>query len=154
MLFRSNKTLEIKEKVKNYLIKNPIASTLEVAKNLGYDKDFIYKLKEKIHHEASIKIYSHTLKSSLAELEDLTSEVSRILWNIVENKNSKNRDVILSCKTIFEFRSLILDHRIKYNLFAEEKSNDKEKINVPELAKIVREIEERCERKYKEAVLK
>ncbi|OHB23137.1 MAG: hypothetical protein A2939_01940 [Parcubacteria group bacterium RIFCSPLOWO2_01_FULL_48_18] len=135
MRLSKEKTKEITEAVRREIVKNPDVTIFEVQHNLNlhyehiFDKNFIGKLKNKIHGERSYRYNQITVQYELAKFEDTIQELCNPLWAILENPNASNRDVISATREIRSAKSMLLEAMFDSGIFERQlgrvKNNDK-----------------------------
>lgn len=80
--------LEIKEKVRRYLVRFPKASGENIANTLGHDANFIRELKDEIHKEAAERINQQVLNEEIGKLEEEIQEVAQECWQIISEEDT------------------------------------------------------------------
>lgn len=85
MKLLKEKIEEIKKQIRRCLVEDSRASSQEIADELGYDRKFIWKLKKKIHEERAKRLDHYTVNKVLAEFQDEDYELSKILWDIIND---------------------------------------------------------------------
>src|SRR3989338_5464410 len=123
MRLSKEKIKEITEMVRGELVKDPDVTIFEIQRNLNlryehiFDKNFIGKLKNKIHKERSYRYNRITVQYELAKFEDTIQELCNPLWTILENPNASNRDVISATREIRSAKSVLLETMFNSGIF-------------------------------------
>lgn len=91
--------------IRRLMVMNPsisilgIQSSLENSKhNLRLDKDYINKLKNKIHKERETRYNNYTVKKVLAKYQDELEELKLRLWSITNDKDSTKQEKIMAIR--------------------------------------------------------
>ena len=123
MKFSKAKTQEIQEQARIEMVRNPNISILELQGILrdtygrNYDKNYLCKIKRKIHSERAFRYNSIDLPRVLAELEDVIKILSRLLWEIIENQSSSNRDKISAIRELRTSKVMLLEAMFNAGIF-------------------------------------
>lgn len=146
MRLSKERTREIIENVRREMVKNPNVTIFELQDNLGkqynhiFDKNFLGKLKNKIHRERANRV-SKTLNYELACLEDTINEIVKILWEIIDNPDTPNREVISAIRQLRSAKSMLLEAMFNAGIFerqlgavkAEKKLSPEEEAEIDKL---------------------
>lgn len=122
MRLSKEKTREIVENVRREMVKNPHITIFELQDilcekyNHIFDKNFLGKLKNKIHRERANRV-NKTLNYELACLEDTINEIAKILWKIIDNPDTSNRDVISAIRELRSAKSMLLEAMFNAGIF-------------------------------------
>ena len=141
MKFADEKIYELKEKVRFEMVKNPHISILELQAILShdyghrFDKNFIGKLKRKVHRERALRFNSASLNEELAKLEDLIQEARKPLMDIIfdDEHKYKPREIINAIRTVIWADNMLLESMLNAGVFEKtNKSQKKERPLTPE----------------------
>lgn len=138
MRFAKEKTQELKEKIRFEMVKNPNVSILELQVILrdtyshNFDKNFIGKLKRKVHRERTVRYDFASLNEEIAKLEDLIRYGRKQLINAVFNKESKLREITNAFKTIAWGEFTLLDAKLNAGVFSRPQQSVKAEPISPE----------------------
>lgn len=150
MKYSEDKIAEIKERIRLELVKSPAISIVEIqsilSDNCGhiFDKNFIGKLKRKIHQERAYRYNSIDLHRVLAELEDAIKVLSRLLWKIIEDPESSNRDKISAIREIRSAKTMLLESLFNAGIFERKMGEMKLKTDLtPEQGQLLEEAVEK-----------
>lgn len=125
MRFSKEKIKELKEKVRFEMVRNPNVSILELQDILSqdyghrFDKDFIGKIKQKIHRERALRYNSVSLKEELAIFEETIMYEKRILGDIIfdEEGKYKPKEIISACREFARCSSLLFEAKMNAGIF-------------------------------------
>lgn len=115
MRLSENKTKELIEAVRREIVKNPNTTIQEIQQNLSvhyghvFDKNFIGKLKNKIHKERFQRYDRVVVQYEIAKFEDTIEELCNLLWKIVDDKESTQREIINAIREIRSAKSNLLE---------------------------------------------
>ena len=115
MRLSENKTKELIEAVRREIVKNPNATIMEIQQNLGihyghiFDKNFIGKLKNKIHKERFQRYNRIVVQYEIAKFEDTVEELCKQLWKIIDSEKSTPRERINAMREVRSAKSALLE---------------------------------------------
>lgn len=108
--------------IRREMVKNPDITIFELQDILNqhyqhtFDKNFVGKLKNKIHRERANRL-NKTIGYELACLEDTINEITAILWEIIVNPNTPNREKISAMRELRTARVMLLDAMFNSGIF-------------------------------------
>ncbi len=123
MRLSKEKTKELIEAIRGEIIKKPDATIFDIQQNLNlkyghiYDKNFLGKLKNKIHKERSHRYNQITVRYEIAKLEDTVEELCRELWVIIDDEKSTSREKINAIREIRSSKSMLLETLFNSGIF-------------------------------------
>lgn len=123
MRLSQEKNKEILESVRREMVVNPSVTIFELQDVLNqhyhhaFDKNFIGKLKNKIHRERAYRVNKRTVNYELALLEDTINETSKILWEIVNNPETSSREKISAIRELRSAKSAFLEAMLNAGVF-------------------------------------
>ncbi|OGN03278.1 MAG: hypothetical protein A2655_00410 [Candidatus Yanofskybacteria bacterium RIFCSPHIGHO2_01_FULL_43_42] len=131
MRFSKEKTHELKEKVRFEMVKNPHVSIVDLQQILSdyyghrFDKNYVNKLKNKVHRERVLRLDFASLNEDLAKLEDLCNFARYELVGIVfnEEKKYKPSEIIAAFRTIFWAEVTLFEAKLNAGIFQKAKQN-------------------------------
>jgi len=141
MRFSKDKIHELKEKVRFEMVKNPNISILELQVVLRndyghrFDKNFIGKLKRKVHRERTIRLDFASVSEELAKLEDLYIYGKQELMKVIFNDDGKYKpsEIISAFKTVIWAGFTLFDAKLNAGIFDQTKrKQEREKPLTPE----------------------
>ncbi|HXK40689.1 MAG: hypothetical protein A3F15_01935 [Candidatus Wildermuthbacteria bacterium RIFCSPHIGHO2_12_FULL_40_12] len=141
MRFAKEKIHELKEKVRFEMVKNPHISILELQGILGYnyghkfDKNFIGKLKRKVHRERAMRLNFVSLNEDIAVFEDLIRYGRQFLVDIVFNDDGKYTpmQIIAAFRNVIWAESTLIDMKLNCGTYQQvQHKTEKEKPLTPE----------------------
>ena len=137
MRLSKEKNRELLEVIRKEMVKNPAVTIFDLQEVLNkeyshaFDKNFIGKLKNKIHRERAHRI-NNSIKYELALFEDMVDELCRILWEIVDNPDTNIRDRIYAIREIWSAKNKLLDATLNAGVFEQDVAVKKEAQLTPE----------------------
>ena len=134
MRFSKEKIEELKQLVRIELVKNPSASIYTIQEELEksckhtFDKNFVAKLKRKVHRERA-GLYNKNIYYELAKLEDLIVYSKEVLMKIIfdEEDKYKARDIIKAVRAVMDMEFTLFDAMLNAGIFAKNEERSKEK---------------------------
>ena len=114
MRFGNDKTNELLENVRREMVMNPSITIFEIQDALQekyrrvFDKNFIARLKNKIHRERTGRVHN-TIGYEIAMFEDTCIELKRPLWEIIDDEGSSTHDKISAIRGIRTISNDFLD---------------------------------------------
>ena len=147
MKFSAEKINELKAEIRTELVKKPDLSIMEIQEILchnhghKFDKNFIGKLKGKIHRERAYRYNSVTVFEELAKLEDLVRYGRQELVGVIFNKDDEHRpkEVINAFRTVIWAENMLLEAKLNAGVFDQAKlRQEKEKPLDPEQQDLIR----------------
>jgi len=147
MRFSKDKIEELKEKVRVELVKNPnagiyrIQNALQKAYGHIFDKNFVAKLKRKVHRERA-GAWNQNIYTELGQLENIVICARPILADIVfdEDKNHKPSDRIKAFQAIMNMGFILFDAKRNAGIF-EKRKEPETKLTPDEVAELNKIIE-------------
>lgn len=130
MRLSKEKNKEILGNVRREMVKKPDITIFELQDILNqhyhhtFDKNFIGKLKSKIHKERAHRV-NQTIGYELALLEDVINEVSKILWDIINSPETSNREKISAIRELRSAKSTLLEAMLNSGIFERQFSKPK-----------------------------
>lgn len=100
MKFSKEKIEEVKKQIRRCLVEDSRASNQEIADKLGYDRKFIWRLKEKIYKERAKRFDHYTVNTILANFQDKDYEFCKILWKIINDSETTVKEKILAIREL------------------------------------------------------
>ena len=137
MRLSKEKNRELLEVIRREMVKNPAATIFELQEaldkeyNHAFDKNFIGKLKNKIHRERAYRLHN-SIVYELALFEDTINELCRILWEIFDNPNTNNREKISAIREIWSAKNRFLDAKLNAGIFRQQAEIKKDEELSPE----------------------
>jgi hypothetical protein len=149
MRLSKEKTKELIEAVRREIVRNPNTTIQEIQQNLNihyghiFDKNFVGKLKNKIHRERFCRYNIITVKHEIAKFEDTIEELCNLLWKIIDDEQSTRRERINAIREIRSAKSVLLETMFDSGVFEVNEKIQKadEPLSLEELEKINRAIE-------------
>lgn len=123
MRLSKEKTKELLEAVRGELIKNPSVTIFDIQNSLNvryghiFDKNFLGKLKNKIHKERFQRYNKIVVQYELAKFEDTIEGLCTLLWNIVDDGKSTLREKINAMREIRSAKSALLETMFNSGIF-------------------------------------
>lgn len=129
MRFAKEKIHELKEKVRFEMVKNPHISILELQEILGdyyghrFDKNFIAKLKRKVHRERALRLNFASLNNDVALFEELIRYGRQYLVDIVFNEQGKftPMQIIAAFREIIKAESTLIEMKLNCGIYQQAK---------------------------------
>ena len=131
MRFSHEKIYELKEKVRFEMTKSPHVSIVDLQQILSeyyghrFDKNFVNRLKNKVHRERVLRLNFASLNENLAEMEDLCNfaryELVGIIFN--ESKQYKPSEIIAAFRTVFWAEMTLFEAKLNAGIFEKAKQN-------------------------------
>lgn len=122
MRLGKEKTKEILGNVRREMVRNPDITIFELQDALNqryqhtFDKNFIGKLKNKIHRERANRV-SRTIGYELACLEDTINENAKILWEVIDSPKTSNREKMSAMRELRSAKIMLLDAMFNAGIF-------------------------------------
>lgn len=107
MRYSDEKNKEILTAVRQEMVSHPNASIFDIQEALAqkfkhtFDKDYVNKLKNKVHGERERFGRIH-INESLAEMRDLRDELSARLWETVNSQSASEAGKIKAIQTLWK----------------------------------------------------
>lgn len=114
MRFSKEKSNELLEEVRLEMVMNPSVTIFGLQDALRekhgrlFDKNYIAKLKNKIHRERANRV-NKTIGYEIASYEDTCNELKQPLWEIIDDENSSANDKISAIKAMLAVSNSFLD---------------------------------------------
>lgn len=148
MRLSKEKNKELLEQVRREMVIKPDVTIFELQDILNehyqhaFDKNFIGKLKNKIHRERANRV-NKTIGYELACLEDIINEVSKILWEIIDNSETSNCEKISAMRELRTARVMLLDAMFNAGIFERQlgKVRNSDKLSPEDEAEIKQALE-------------
>jgi len=108
--------------VRQQLVMNPNATIFEIQRameleyNRAFDKNFIARLKNKIHRERAVRVHK-SIEYELSCFEDLCNELCYSLWKIIDDEKTSHRDAIFATKVAFSIKFSLLEAKMNAGVF-------------------------------------
>lgn len=121
-MFSSEKKLELLEAVRRELVRDPSASIYEIQDALNeryehvFDKNFVAKLKNKVHRERARRT-SNSIEFELARLEDTCIALRQRLWEIVDDEATPPHVVVSAMREIRSVSHTLLEAMFNAGVF-------------------------------------
>lgn len=125
MRLSKEKNNELLQSVRLEMVQNSsitifeLQDALETKYGRQFDKNFIAKLKNKIHRERALRI-SKSIGYALATLEDTDNELCRRLWEIVDKEHSSAFETISAIRAIWAISNSLLDTKFNSGIFEQQ----------------------------------
>ena len=125
MRFSHEKIKELKNHIRFEMVKDPHVSIIELQTILGdtyhhtFDKNFIGKLKRKVHRERSVRFDFASLNVALAELEDTMNLGRQHLIDILFDETDKFTPAqkIMAFRAVMWAAFTLLDAKLNSGIF-------------------------------------
>ena len=117
MKLSKEKIEEVKKKIRRCLVEDSRASDQKIADKLGYDRKLIWRLKKKIHEERARRFDRYTIDKVLAEFQDEDYELSKILWEIINNSETSVKEKILAIRELRNGNKELFDKLFDSGMF-------------------------------------
>lgn len=137
MRFSKDKSGELLESVRLEMVMNPSVTIFGLQDALRekyqrvFDKNYIAKLKNKIHRERARRV-SKSIEYEVASLEDTCKELKRPLWLIIEDEYAPVSTKISAIKAIFAISKLLLDVMLSAGIFKHQAGLVKKELHLSE----------------------
>lgn len=148
MRFSKEKIEELKQLVRIELVKNPSASIytiqeeLEKSYNHTFDKNFLAKLKRKVHRERS-NLFNENIYSELGQLQNIVRHARQILMEIIFDDEDKHKpsDKIRAFQVVLDAEITLFYAKLNAGIFEKQKKKEKkltakERVELDELLEI------------------
>lgn len=113
----SNETIEkIKLEIRRLMVREPGVSARRIAKVLGYDKNYIAKLKRKIDRENKMDIERALVEDDIAELQNMYRAMAIDLYQIITG-SGKEMDKINAFKGLFDAKIKLIGQKMDAGIF-------------------------------------
>ena len=134
MRFSKEKINELKAEIRIELVKSPDLSIMEIQEILcdnhshKFDKNFVGKLKGKIHRERTHRYNSVTVFKELAKLEDLIRYGRQELVEVIFNKDDKYKpkEIINAFRTVIWAENMLLEAKLNAGIFGQARLRQEE----------------------------
>jgi|SRR3989344_1557284 len=131
MRFAKEKIHELKEKVRFELTKDPNISIFALQAVLrdtykhNFDKNFIAKLKRKVHRERALRLNFASLNYDIALFEELIRYGRQFLVDIVFNEQGKYTpmQVIAAFREIIRAEGILIEMKLNCGIYQKAKQN-------------------------------
>jgi|SRR3989344_3092673 len=131
MRFAKEKINELKEKVRFEMVKNPNISILELQPILSdyyghrFDKNFVGKLKRKVHRERALRLNFASLNHDIALFEELIRYGRQFLVDIVFNEEGKYTpmQIIAAFRNIIWAECTLIEMKLNCGIYQQAKQN-------------------------------
>ncbi|OGN22452.1 MAG: hypothetical protein A2915_00910 [Candidatus Yanofskybacteria bacterium RIFCSPLOWO2_01_FULL_41_34] len=131
---------ELKNHIRFEMVKNPNVSILELQVVLrdtyhhNFDKNFIGKLKRKVHRERAVRYNFSSLNEELAKLEDLMHFGRQQLMDILFDESGKYKpsEIIYAFRAVMWGGFTLLEAKLNSGIFNRPQAPEKEKPLSPE----------------------
>ena len=100
----------IKTQMRRLMVREPGVSGRRMAKLLGYDRDFIHKLKKRIRRELLAELDRELLINDLMELENIYRSMATDMFEIIAS-GSKDADKIKALSLLLDERGQLIRDR-------------------------------------------
>src|SRR3989344_6159471 len=125
MRFAKEKIHELKEKVRFEMVKDPHISIFALQGILrdtyhhNFDKNFIGKLKRKVHRERAVRYNFTSLNEELAKLEDLMNFGRQHLIDVLFDESGKYepREIINAFRAVMWAAFTLFDAKLNSGIF-------------------------------------
>lgn len=122
MRLGEGKTKEILISIRREMVKNPDITIFELQDvlvgqyNRTFDKNFLGKLKNKIHRERARRV-GKTIGYELACLEDTINETTKILWEIIDNPNIPVKERVSAIRELRSAQNMLFEAMFNAGIF-------------------------------------
>lgn len=117
MAQHSNETIEkIMLDVRRLMVREPKISARRVAHLLGYDKNYIAKLKRKIDRENKMDIQRALVEDDIAELQNMYRAMAIDMYQIIVG-SGKEMDKINAFKNLFDAKIKLIGQKMDAGIF-------------------------------------
>lgn len=128
MRLSKEKNLELLEGVRRQMVRNPDVTIFKLQEllskqyNHAFDKNFIGKLKNKVHRERTHRV-NKTIGYELAHLEDTINVITEILWEIIDSPQTAVREKISAIRELRSARSMLFEAMLNAGVFERQLGN-------------------------------
>lgn len=113
----SQTTIEkIKLEVRRLMVREPGISGRRIAELLGYDRDFICKLKKKIDRELKMNLERSLIEDELSEFENIYKAMAIDMYAIITS-NSKDSDKIKAFEALMNGKERLIQQKMDAGYF-------------------------------------
>lgn len=116
MKFSKERIEEIKNEIKEKMIKNPNLSGLKIAKEMDLDKDAVNRYIRQIRKEATEKINKSIIEDEIGKLEDEFNQVIFELWEIVKGP-ANHKEKIAAINQIINSKKVLFNIKFDAGVF-------------------------------------
>ena len=109
---------EIKEKIRQILVRMPRVSCRELAKQLNIDKDSANKFKNEILKENADRINKQVLEEEMGKIESEFEETSLELWRIISSDDASHKEKINAIKSLVDSKKKLFDIKFDAGIFS------------------------------------
>lgn len=146
MRFAKEKLYELRERIRLEMVKDPDISIYQLQDILlpeygrKFDKNFLAKLKRKVHRERAIRLNYITINDELAKIQDLIHCARPYLVDIVFNDDGryKPRDIISAFRAVVWGEITLFDAMMNAGVFDRPQLPEKEKPLTPEQEELLK----------------
>lgn len=146
MRFSKEKLYELRERIRLEMVKDPNISIYQLQDILlpeygrKFDKNFLAKLKRKIHRERAVRFNYVTVNEELAKIEDLIHCARPYLVDIIFNEEGKYnpREIISAFKAVVWGEMMLFDAMLNAGIFDRPQLPEKEKPLTPEQQELIK----------------
>lgn len=123
MRLSKEKTKELIEAVRRELVKKPDATIFDIQQSLNaqynhvFDKNFLGKLKNKIHKERYQRYNKMIVQYEIAKFEDTVEVLCSSLWEIIDDEKSTTRERINAIREIRSAKVVLLETMFNSGIF-------------------------------------
>ena len=146
MRFSEQKNNELREKVRILMVRNPnvAISELQICLSKDYagrifDKNYIAKLKNKIHKEWTVGFRSTDLIAELARFEDLVLCARKELIAVVFNDSGEERakDIVSAFRAVIWAQGLLVASKLNAGIYKQGPAEKKATTLTPEQDQLI-----------------
>lgn len=98
------------------MVREPGISGRRMARLLGYDRDFVHKLKKRIRRELLAGLDKELISKDIAELENIYRSMAIDMYEIITS-NSKDRDKIKAVGLLLDAKSRLIRLKMTFGIY-------------------------------------
>lgn len=106
----------IKTRMRRLMVREPGISGRRMARLLGYDRDFIHKLKKRIRRELLVGLDRELVINDLIELENIYRSMAIDMYEIVAS-GSKDRDKIKAFGALLNAKDQLIRQKATFGIY-------------------------------------
>jgi len=108
---------KIKAQMRQLMVRDPRISGRRMSDVLGYDRNFICKLKRKLDREITVSIERSLMEKDLGQLQIIYETMVSFMWDIVNDADAKDKDKINAFKAIIDGKDKLIDRKMDAGIF-------------------------------------